>query len=237
MNNDVEAIGGIVPRFVERASPLRPEDTDRPAARDATLHRMFHVELRQFPHLARAFNLTTEELQERIIAPWVAGQMVDWGDRRWAPERARLTIYEGPALRPDEIGLGRGWANATRGGEDVTGRVLADAQQPSPRDSSVELFKQELLGLCGAGRIDIREAMRLASATHPEWRVSDRLALAEQAIWELLHAGALRIAPEGAEDPGALRSEQWQQLLLAWSTWADHGAPRVFLCSGEPPAA
>jgi len=111
MNNDVEAIGGIVPRFVERASPLRQQDTDRPGARNATLHRMFHVELRQFPHLARAFNLTGEELQERIVAPWVAGEMVDWGDQRWAPERARLTIYEGPRLRPDAISA-RGRASA-----------------------------------------------------------------------------------------------------------------------------
>jgi hypothetical protein len=198
---------------------------------------MFHVELRQLPHLARAFNLTSEELQERIVAPWVAGEMVDWGDQRWAPERARLTIYEGPRLRPDEIGLGRGWANATRGGEEVTARVLADAQQPSTRDSSVEQFKQELLGLCSASRIDIREAMRLASAAHPEWRVSDRLALAEQTIWELLYAGSLRITRERAEESGALGSEQWQQVLLAWSTWGDPSAPRVFLAAGEPPVA
>lgn len=28
---------------------------------------MFHVQLRQFPHLARAFNLTAEELHSRVL--------------------------------------------------------------------------------------------------------------------------------------------------------------------------
>lgn len=213
------------------------EDIERPGLPNATLHRVYHVELRQFPHVARAFNLTSQELQERIVVPWAAGEMVDWGDRRWAPERARLTIYEGPALRTDEIGLGRGWANARRGGEDVTARVLADAQHPSARDSSVTQFKEELLGLCRGGRVEVREAMRLASAVHPDWRVSDRLALAERAIWELLHAGSLRITRAAGEESGASDSEQWQQLLLAWSTWGDPSAPGVFLQAGLPPRA
>jgi hypothetical protein len=197
---------------------------------------VFHVELRQFPHTARGFNLTGEDLQSQIVVPWMAGQVVDWGDRRWAPERARVTIYEGPALRPDEIGLGRGWANAIRGGEDVTARVFADAQTSSSPDSSLAQFKQELLGLCSAGRIDLREAMRLASAVHPDWRVSDRLALAERAIWELLHAGSLSITT-GSDEESPLGREQWQQVLLAWSTWGDRSPPRVFLEAAQPPLA
>jgi hypothetical protein len=186
---------------------------------------MFHVELRQFPHVARAFNLTREELNTQILAPWVAGALVECGDRRWAPERARLSIYEGPALRADEIGLGRGWANATRAGDDATARLLAETQRISSRDSALERLKQEVLGLCAMGRIDVPETVRLASALHPEWRMSDRLALAEQAVWQLLHAGGVTIVRDGV----SIGSGQWQPLLMAWSTWSDQGGPRVSL--------
>ena len=86
---------------------------------------MFHVELRQFPHQARAFNLSREELDTRVIAPWVAGRAIELDDRRWSPERARLTIYESPHLTPDQLGMGRGWQSVTRDGVDVTARLLA----------------------------------------------------------------------------------------------------------------
>jgi hypothetical protein len=184
----------------------------------ATLRDVFHAELRQFPHVARAFNLTLEELRARIVSPWVAGQMVDWGDRRWAPERARLTIYEGPALRPDEIGMGRGWANATRHGEDVTARVLSQAQQPAAGDGSL---KQEILALCAAGPIDVRDTVALVGDRHPEWLVSARIAVAEQAIWELLHAGSATLRTDGR----TVSDEQWQPSLLAWGTWSGQGSP------------
>jgi hypothetical protein len=179
---------------------------------------VFHAELRQFPHVARAFNLTLEELQARIVSPWVAGQMVDWGDRRWAPDRARLTIYEGPALRPDEIGMGRGWANATRAGEDVTARLLSEAERPAAGD---EALKEEILALCAAGPIDVRETVRLAGDLHREWLVSGRIAAAERAIWELLHAGSATLSSDG----GAVASDRWQPLLLAWGTWSGQGSP------------
>ena len=32
---------------------------------------VFHVELRQFPHVARVFNLSREELDARFARPWV----------------------------------------------------------------------------------------------------------------------------------------------------------------------
>ena len=37
-------------------------------------------------------------------------------ERSWEPAKARLTVYEGPEVRPDDMGLGRGWATVTRGG-------------------------------------------------------------------------------------------------------------------------
>ena len=59
---------------------------------------MFHLELRQFPHQTRDFNLTREQLEASVVGPWVRGELVALGDRRWDPERAKLAIYEGRAL-------------------------------------------------------------------------------------------------------------------------------------------
>src|SRR5205085_3967881 len=101
-------------------------DSELPACHPTPV---FHVELRQFPHVARTFNLTREQLDGRITRRWVQGQQVELDDRRWAPERARIAIYEGRALAMEEIGLGRGWANVMRMGEAVTDRVLAEARQ------------------------------------------------------------------------------------------------------------
>ena len=75
---------------------------------------MFHVELRQFPHVARAFNLSAEELEARILRRWRGGTELELQDRLWDPRRAKLTVYEGRELEISEIGLGRGWANVTR---------------------------------------------------------------------------------------------------------------------------
>jgi hypothetical protein len=181
---------------------------------------VFHVELRQFPHVAREFNLSPEALQARIVAPWVAGQIIELGERKWAPERARLTIYEGPELRTDELGMGRGWSNATRSGTDVTARVLAQTQGDASNVGDLAELKLRLLEACRGGAVEVRESVRLAGALRPGARASERLALAEQAVWEMLHTGDLRLLEDGA----AVGRDQWQLLLLSWGTWAEIGA-------------
>jgi hypothetical protein len=172
---------------------------------------VFHVELRRFPHVARAFNLTREELQERIVTPWVAGAPVELEDREWEPARSKLAIYEAPEVPPQDRGLGRGWGTVTRAGQDVTARVLEQAR------GSVERFKAALLR---HGRAALADVVALAGETHPQARVSDRLALAERAVWELLHEG--RLALVGPEGPVA--REQWGPVLLSWEAWSERGA-------------
>ncbi len=184
---------------------------------------MFHLEFRQFPHVARAFNLSEEEVLARVAAPWAAGQTIVWEDRRWAPDRARLTILEGPELATADIGMGRGWANASRTSEDVTATLLAHASAGTAAQEPPG-FKAELLGLCADGWVGLSEAVRLAGAMQPQARASERLALAEQSVWELLHEGRLDLAvsapgqPPQVADPG-----RWQQLILAWDSWSGQG--------------
>jgi hypothetical protein len=185
----------------------------------------FHVELRQFPHVARAFNLSGEELGARLLEPWVAGRTVQLQDRRWDPERARLTIYEGPELRPEEIGLGRGWANVTRAGAEVTEALLTRARgEPEARLSSEDL-KSAILARCASEPLALGEVVALAGTDRV--RASERLALAEEAVWELLHAGAVRLV-RGGEAPAP---DRWRSVLLSWAAWRD---PSTLLETASP---
>lgn len=92
---------------------------------------VFHVELRQFPHTARAFNLSRERLHAQILVPWVRGNSVELDQQTFAPERAKLKIYEGPELLTVDMGMGRGWQNVERRGEDVTEHELQTAKAAS----------------------------------------------------------------------------------------------------------
>ena len=117
----------------------------RTGARHASLSLVFHVELRQFPHQTRAFNLTREELDARIVGPWIAGEAIELNEYRWLPDRATLTIYEGPLLGVADMGLGRGWQNVTRKGREVTQEVLIEARDETQRAADGR-------GLQGRGR-------------------------------------------------------------------------------------
>jgi len=186
---------------------------------------MFHVQLRQFPNVARAFNLTREQLDARILTPWAAGEPFEWSERRWSPEKVKLTIYEGPALRPDEIGLGRGWANVTRTGEDVTERVLGETERPGDREAALSALREEIAARCGAAPLLLRHAVTVAGELNPESLVSERLALAERAVWELLHLGEVSLMRDGV----AAAREEWQPLLLDWASWAGDQATELYL--------
>ncbi len=175
---------------------------------------MFHLELRQFPHVARAFNLTREELDLRFARPWVSGSPVVHEDRHWTPEKARLIILEGPELRTEDMGLGRGWANVGRTSEDVTDTVLAEAQRGAEGRSAVARFK-DTLGSAARASLTLAEVMELVARQYPAWRVSERLALAEQAVWEMLHQGRLTLS----DLDGPIDSERWQPILLRWASW------------------
>jgi hypothetical protein len=179
---------------------------------------MFHLELRQFPHVARVFNLTRAEVDERFARPWVSGSAVEHDDRRWSPERARLTIYEGPELRSDEIGMGRGWATVGKTSREVTETVLAEAQRGPESRPAVEAFKTLIVD-AAATPITFGDVVELAVAEYPQWRASERLALAEQGVWELLHQGQLAIAGPG----GLIERARWQPIVISWSTWTDEG--------------
>src|SRR5271166_6467012 len=89
---------------------------------------MYHVELRQFPHNMGRFKLSDAQLGA-IVEPWVRQQLVEFGERKWNPQQAKITILEGPHMPLEQLTMGRGWRAAQRNSEDVTDAVLAAARE------------------------------------------------------------------------------------------------------------
>ena len=175
---------------------------------------MYHLELRQFPHVSRAFNLDREALDVRFLKPLAAGEPIDYGDRRWAPEKTRVIVLEGPPIDQADRGLGRGWALATKQGNDVTEQVLAEVERGAAARPEVELLKDTIAEVARAP-ITFPDAIALAAARQPLWRASEQLSLAEQAVWELLHEGRVQLV----EREHVVEREHWQPIVLRWSTW------------------
>lgn len=173
---------------------------------------MFHIELRQRAHVARAFNLSVEELGQRFVEPLRAGQSVFVGERDWEPDKTRLTIYEGRALGTEEIGMGRGWQNVVRSCTEVTERVLNTVPSRVERLAEVDRLKERVLGRLTAGPQTLAEVVEMADLLLPEARPSQRLSLAELTVWELLHERTVELS--GAAGPG-----DWQRVLLGWDAW------------------
>ena len=76
-------------------------------------------------------------------------------------------------------------------------------------------LKRELLDRGAYGPVSLRRMVELTAERYPESRVSERLALCEQAVWELLHEGAVNLFRAGAP----VDREEWQGVLLRWEAW------------------
>ncbi len=165
---------------------------------------MYHVELRQFPHNMCRFNLSERELLDTIVGAWAQGEWIEFGERKWNPHQARLTVLEGPQLAVEELAMGRGWRGAQRRSEDVTERVLAQARQEAQAAADARAaagatasesgsFTQtaaanadgQLLALLGAEPAALLASWRLTVAQRPELAPSEALALAEASLASL----------------------------------------------------
>jgi hypothetical protein len=162
---------------------------------------VYHVELRQFPHNSNRFNLTERELRATILDAWGRGDWIEFGERKWSPHQATLTVIEGPELPLQQLSMGRGWHNAKRQGKDVTEELLASARQALHSTSSADLrpiedmaqtatappqatsdrqrLAGELLALLGPDPTPLLRAWQLALERHPDRTPSECLSLAE----------------------------------------------------------
>lgn len=161
---------------------------------------VFHLELRQFPHTARAFNLSEPELRTGILEPWSTGQIVRWAEQDFDPRRARLRIIAGPALAAHQLSMGRGWQEAQRQGREVTAALLPAPSPPTapavPAQALQEL-KAELQATAAAAPLTLGAAVQIAVQRMPQLPAAQAAQLAEQAVAELLREGAVALQSTG----------------------------------------
>lgn len=143
---------------------------------------MFHVELRQFPHNFCRFNLSEQELRAAVLDAWVRQEWLEFGERRWDPHQASLTVLEGPQLSMQELSMGRGWRNARRSGSDVTEQMLASARAPASDAADTDSPAAALVALLGDDPLALMRAWQLALERHPDRTPSQCLALAEDLV-------------------------------------------------------
>jgi hypothetical protein len=199
---------------------------------------VYHIELRQFPHNFSHFNLTELQLR-KVVEPWTAGETVELGERKWSPHRAKLTILEGPEIPISQLTMGRGWPIAQRQGEDVTARVLAQADEQkrepagsrdrgsTPSASLADSLALEVLSLLADGPATPAEAWRLAAARSPGSSAVESLALAERALRALVRSRLIVLSPapprEGASASAGVGMDELDELLRAVDTWTGDG--------------
>jgi hypothetical protein len=155
---------------------------------------MYHLQLRQFPNHATRFNLSEQEVRA-VLEPWARQQIVEVGEQRWAPERATLTVLEGPKLEMQQMAMGRGWRAAERSGEDVTERMLAAVAQglqsaapaplapaASPPPADPLALAVQLASLLGSDPERLLAAWRDVASRSAGLAPSEALALAERQV-------------------------------------------------------
>ena len=112
------------------AAMSRVRRTRRPRGH-ASLWRVYHLELRKFPHTVCRYNQSEAQVRA-VLVPWVNEEWFEEGEQKWNSNEATLTVLEGPELSMPELAMGRGWRNAQRRSEDVTERVLAAVREQAP---------------------------------------------------------------------------------------------------------
>jgi hypothetical protein len=194
------------------------------------------MELRQFPHNFCRFNLSEQQLR-KIVESWSAGEVVEVGERKWDPQRAKLTILEGPRIPNTQLTMGRGWSVAQRQSADVTGQVLAPLRQrrgpaePIASDSTsaanlADSLALEVLSSLGDSPAPLSEVWKLAAARSPGCPAGESLTLAEQALRSLIGSGLILLIPPGAgpSDRGSgsdsgVAPDRIEELLRAVDSW------------------
>jgi hypothetical protein len=178
---------------------------------------MYHLELRMGIDQARAYNLTEADLHTRFITPLTSGRTIEYGDKEWIADKTRVSVFEAPQLRPDQIAMGRGWPNVQKNGQDVTERVLAAVQRTGAANSTSAALKDRLLGRLSAGSVTLSEVLTLAGEMSKGERFSQQAAVAEMAVWDLLHQDELVLESGGLPVP----ETEWQWLLMDHRAWVD----------------
>jgi hypothetical protein len=133
----------------------------------------FHVEISGGLNHARAFNLSLDELRKTVLEPWLTGRALELGEHEWEPRECQLRVLEGRHLDPPDLSFGQGWSNAERAGQDVTRRLLEEAEPPKLPDAFVveaevpEATVAEMLSAQEARPVALNEAEKRIDGRDP----------------------------------------------------------------------
>jgi hypothetical protein len=168
---------------------------------------MFHVEMRMGAQVVREFNLSERRLWLELLEPLMSDRELKIEGHEFIPRQTRLKVYEGPELRPDQLGVGRGWQNVERSAADVTERVLTRARGHTGRarddrsqvevPSAPDLVTERMISRLGAGPISAQEILGDVADLMPHATVHEHTEVARQAVWQLLERDAAQLAPSG----------------------------------------
>lgn len=168
--------------------------------------------------MAHVFNLSAEELTTRFLAPLVAGRELEYEGHEWVARKTKVTVFEGPELSAADMGIGRGWGNVQRSCTEVTERILEQVRERAARHPALDPLQERLAGRLSAGPMELRAAIALADDLL-DGRVSERLAVAEQAVWEMLYRDQAALVVDGA----AVGRDRARELLLLADSWFGDG--------------
>ena len=113
--------------------------------------------------------------------------------------------------------LGRGWTNAQKLSTDVSDRIATRAQADTGDREVVRRLQERIVGGVIGGPLALARVVTLADDLLAGHRASERLAAAEQAVWDLLHRGGAELVDgTGTTIP----PDRWQGVLLRWESWS-----------------
>jgi hypothetical protein len=194
---------------------------------------MYHLELNEYPHLARVHNVTEQRLQDEVVRPFVRGEIFEIGEHKWIPQRTKLTILEWPEIPLSQLGLGRGWTTAVRRGKDVTAAVLEAARTAQvladglpPRAPGLE---GEILERCAAEPLSLLAVWQLAEIADSDGSPGALLVLAENALKELLLQGLVELSRGSGAGAPALSGAESTDLVGEIEEWRRDDHDGVFI--------
>jgi hypothetical protein len=181
----------------------------------------------------RAAQRRGRDVTERVLA---AARERMAGDRTPPPPAGGATAGEGDYV--DRAPAGRPGGSEFRGvaPEPPPGRhggvpETGNGPETPGADLLADSLGLELLGALGADGAPLHRAWTLAAARHPDWAVSDCLALAERAIGSLLRSGLVVLQAGGGEGKAHRRLEEGEAraVLLAVESWSEDSPDGVTL--------
>jgi hypothetical protein len=202
---------------------------------------VYHVELRESPQVAHAFNLGVARLQAEVMGPLLTGQIFEFGGSEWVPQRMTIVVLEGPELPLHRLGMGRGWINARRVSEDVTKEVLDAAKAAGAANAGLASaagragaarapdIERDILARCAVGPLSLPAVWDRAEIVAPDASAGERLVLAEAALNHLLAEGRVELCR--GEDPSSasLPLGEADAVLRAREAWSTDRSSGLFV--------